>query len=1027
MRIHLPLKLFLFCAFIAAIGLYPSHPFTQLDPPDKLVVFDQNQGNHVLIADQPTIEVMACGLEIGATYSISISAYQRGASWELKALGKSVSKAEAGQKILLTAQKTCESVLLYPNGVYTKDERLLLAYQKKWSTNGPNLSISLNPPAITTDTNPTAEELIRDVLIGGDCFEIVEGSINFSGTNAQRGIFSNGISSIGIQEGVILSTGAIENATGPNESPSSATIFDFNTADPQDPDLAGIASDSLYDIAILEFDFIPTVDVIQFNYVFASEEYCFYVDSEFNDVFGFFLTPLSGGITENLAQLPGGAGEVSINNVNHITNSTFYVPNIPEATGEVFPGDTSTACVGHPLSGATDPAVLDCQFDGFTVVLTATAEVVPCEPYHIKLAIADVGDADLDAAVFLQANSFNAGVTAGVEAVGSDSVSNVVYESCGDGFFKFFRAVDPDTSILEVNYTISGTAENGVDYGPIPASVIIPAGEECVFVPLNVVDDGIAEGPETIRIELEIPCDCDDPVIEMIINDPLEIEPNLSTVDVLCFGADDGSALVNPTGGSEPYEVKWNDVPGINSIGNLSPGDYTVMVTDANGCSVMEDFTINEPDPLDAMETIDIVPCVGDSTGKITLTVAGGTPPYVIAWDNGAVGPMIEDLAPGTYGYSIFDNNQCELSGEIELAGNPLPEVMITTTNSCFAGATGTAEAMVDSGTPPYTYAWSVSPDDAPVITGIPAGTGYSLTVTDQNGCSSIVEFDVEEDAQLSCTAFVVSEITTYDGSDGEISVTPPVGSTAPYTYAWDTPGADNTQTVSGLPAGTYSVTVTDVDGCQSTCSVTLQNPSKIGDFVWEDANENGQQDAGEPGLADIPVFLSGTDADGNPVNLSTTTDTDGRYLFDGLSAGTYTLTFTGLPLDWIFTQQDVGSDESDSDVDADGMTAPIALDFDTCLETIDAGAYNQCDNIEDPGEIAGDEFLCGPGNDPALIIEVSPATGGSGAIEYVWMMSEQGGPFGNGTYSAIPDSNTPTYDPGPIAVTTFLRSLRTA
>ncbi|MCB0625423.1 MAG: T9SS type A sorting domain-containing protein, partial [Saprospiraceae bacterium] len=176
-----------------------------------------------------------------------------------------------------------------------------------------------------------------------------------------------------------------------------------------------------------------------------------------------------------------------------------------------------------------------------------------------------------------------------------------------------------------------------------------------------------------------------------------------------------------------------------------------------------------------------------------------------------------------------------------------------------------------------------------------------------------------------------------------------------------------------------------------------------------------------ETGLGNILVTLVGLDAAGNPMLLTTTTAADGSYLFDGLPAATFTLTFGDLPLDYVFSPANVGNDATDSDViSADGSTGSISIGLNESRLTIDAGLFNACDNITFPGTIAGDEYLCGPGNDPGPIVEVLPASGGSGPIEYMWMMSTQGGPFNANTWTPIPNSNTPNYNPGPIAVTTY-------
>ncbi|MBK7408805.1 MAG: choice-of-anchor L domain-containing protein [Saprospirales bacterium] len=258
---------------------------------------------------------------------------------------------------------------------------------------------------------------------------------------------------------------------------------------------------------MLEFDFQPTVSQIEFRYVFASEEYCDYVNSTFNDVFGFFISGpgISGPYSNNginIAVLPGfigGGTPVSINNVNHITNSAYYVGNIPAGSSQL----SNPNCAGHPI--AVPPATLECQYDGFTKVLTAVANVIPCETYHIKLAVGDAGDNAFDSAVFLASNSFNAGGKAEVAATVPPLMGTVAYEGCNNGFFTFSRGSGDPTVPLVINYTISGTATSGVDYTPIPLSVTIPANQTFVQVPVNIIDDLIAEEQKPLSLRLQIP------------------------------------------------------------------------------------------------------------------------------------------------------------------------------------------------------------------------------------------------------------------------------------------------------------------------------------------------------------------------------------------------------------------------------------------------------------------------------------------------------------------------------------------
>src|SRR5690606_35044440 len=209
------------------------------------------------------------------------------------------------------------------------------------------------------------------------------------------------------------------------------------------------------------------------------------------------------------------------------------------------------------------------------------------------------------------------------------------------------------------------------------------------------------------------------------------------------------------------------------------------------------------------------------------------------------------------------------------------------------------------------------------------------------------------------------------------------------------------------------------------TCSVELENPrsilGKLGDFVWEDKNMNGIQDAGEPGIRAVKVTLTGITTAGVAVNEMTFTAVNGMYMFNDLNPGTYKLTFD-TPVNFMVTIQNAGSDDAkDSDINpANGMITNILLmPGDTNL-TFDAGFYDKCVNLNSAGTIGYDEEFCGPGHDPALIVELTPPTGGTGRIEYLWMKSTTSNVFSTGSFQPIPGATGQTYDPPVIYETTY-------
>ena len=313
---------------------------------------------------------------------------------------------------------------------------------------------------ITTDlTSITPTQLVNTLLGSGG----TASNITFKGANVAGGLFSGGIAAgIGIDSGIMLSSGNISFAKGPNNSTGKSA----SNGSIGDTDLNAIVTpDITNDAAVLEFDFIPTASTVSFSYVFASEEYPEYVN-QFNDVFAFFVNG------KNIALIPGTTTPVSIDNVNGGVNSPFFVPNY----GTTF----------------------DTQFDGFTTVLSASVTgLVTGVAARFKLAIADTRDFVLDSAVFIQAASLGNSTLVTVTATDSDAGEGATPNL---GVFTINRT-GSTTAPLTVNYIISGTASNA-DYSTIPSTVTIPAGQASTTVTITPIDDLLVEGNETVILSL---------------------------------------------------------------------------------------------------------------------------------------------------------------------------------------------------------------------------------------------------------------------------------------------------------------------------------------------------------------------------------------------------------------------------------------------------------------------------------------------------------------------------------------------
>jgi hypothetical protein len=236
---------------------------------------------------------------------------------------------------------------------------------------------------MSVNENITPEQLVQDVLLGRG---VAVSNIVYQGGSRSVGQFNTTTTDLGMSNGVIISSGLAVAAVGPNTVPNAGEAIDLLNSK-TDPDLSPLVPGYLlYDVVFIEFDFIATSNTVEFKYVFGSEEYMEWVNSPYNDVFGFFVTgqnPLGGNYTGlNIARVPTTNEIVSIDNINLNKNAEFYVEN-------------------------ENPAGITTQYDGFTKPLTATISVIPGQVYHIKIAVADAGDAALDSGVLLEASSFS--------------------------------------------------------------------------------------------------------------------------------------------------------------------------------------------------------------------------------------------------------------------------------------------------------------------------------------------------------------------------------------------------------------------------------------------------------------------------------------------------------------------------------------------------------------------------------------------------------------------------------------------
>lgn len=351
--------------------------------------------------------------------------------------------------------------------------------------------------------------------------------------------------------------------------------------------------------------------------------------------------------------------------------------------------------------------------------------------------------------------------------------------------------------------------------------------------------------------------------------------------DVSCNGGNNGSASVSISAGTAPIGITWSPTGGTGTTATgLSAGTYTVLVTDANGCTSTGSAIISEPPLLSAQTTASDALCNGATNGSAGVTASGGTSPLTYSWSPGGSGaPQLTNLAAGTYTVTITDANGCTLTSSASVQEPPLLTLStISNDATCAGSSNGSATATVSGGTPVYTYAWFPSGGTGSIATGLTAGS-YSVTISDLNGCQTSTAVNIGEPAPVQ--VFTTTTPSLCGNSDGTASTTVS-GGTAPYTYVWS-PGNGTTANLSGLAAGGYSVVVTDLNGCTATDIATVSNTG--GPIAAASLVANVSCTGGNDGSATVTVN-SGT----APYTYSWSPSGSTSQIATGLPAGNYSV-----------------------------------------------------------------------------------------------------------------------------------------
>jgi gliding motility-associated-like protein len=531
------------------------------------------------------------------------------------------------------------------------------------------ISSTISFAQLTTNTGINPQALVQNTLIGPG---VTVSNITFNGSPSSIGSFSGTGTNLGIANGIIITTGTvIDNGSGPH-GPNNQTGAGQTNGSDGSTLLSGIIGGvQTYDAAILEFDFIPYSDTVRFKYVFGSDEYPEFappINSGFNDLFGFFIAGPGIIGLQNIARLPNNGSIVSINNVNEITNPTFFNFN------------------GDGISSPYNSSPFYIQYDGFTDVLEAVSSVQCGETYHLILAIADVGDGQWDSGIFLEANSLTSKTPVDLDYTISQSLfSNPdwIAEGCVNATVTLSRQTNLSPP-LTIPIQIIGTAINGLDFSGVPASITFAPGQSTVSFTITSLYDNLVEGLETISLVFPLvdPCGNITPLIlDLFIQDipPLNVQINATTIN--CPG-DNVVLTTNITGGLAPFSYLWNTGAQTSTI-NFTPSVSSSYSVEVSGtCS-------NQPSSANIMVTVPVFQPLTISVNNDITEIC----PYI---------PVLLDITPtggsGIYSFEWLENTtQISSLDTVTVSPSLSTDFVATVTDNCGSVASETVIYTISS------------------------------------------------------------------------------------------------------------------------------------------------------------------------------------------------------------------------------------------------------------------------------------------------------------------------------------------
>lgn len=702
------------------------------------------------------------------------------------------------------------------------------------------VSIYVRAQITVTNTAPfnSPTYLVNNILLGNG---VSASNITFAGQSAQLGFFYNGINgapNLGIDSGIVISTGNVNDipkggsqpSTGQYNGPGDPDLLDIAQSVTSNPDAGNITSTN--DRAFLEFDFTPVGDTVEFRFVFASEEYTSWINSVYNDIFAFFVS--GPGITGpyaapvafpngaiNVAQVPGTSTPITISSIHPGLNSQYYVSN---------------------TNGTNN------DFNGFTKAMTIKFYVQCGGTYHFKIAIADCEDDYLDTGVFIEAGSFSS-ETVQVDVVTATGDSTII-EGCGDAMFTFTRP--GSVGDYTVYYDIGGNAINGSDYTLIADSLTIPDGSNSASLTITPLLDGLTEGQDTLTITAYTIDPCGDTIVSIGVLYILDIPSLAITAPDIYTCVTPTVGLVSTVSGSAvpPFTYQWTNNagttlgtnPNLVVSGNQTDTFYVSVTDSCNLVTVFDTVNVVVDNALANINTSGdtTLYCAGEQV-NLTAFPVDSVSIYNYGWSTGANGAVLTVAPTATVTYYVTATNLCNGSTDVDTINvvvDYTPMTITSTTQDTVFECVGLNYnldlfAEVENGTLPYSFEWTggATSTDSLFQTTVNAPTSFYVKITDHCG-----QF-VEDTVNVTFAPYVPLTLTpstpdsTCSGSDAELSVRPNDG-VAPYSFLWST--GDVNSSISYTTSGTATITVNVevTDKCLFTATTSIDVPIKLCEVI---------------------------------------------------------------------------------------------------------------------------------------------------------------------------------------------------